>query len=277
MVFWAQTEDAFGGPKGPATKETRTMSRIAPFLLIAPLVIAWAAPADDTQEAEACRAVEKALRAMGGKESLAGIKAATFNTKGKFYWLGAGTDFTGAMAVQGLTKARTVMTFDLLGKKQTIIAVVNGDKGWVKANDMVTEIDQKTLAVQMGDHGYITEMAMLLPLARGDTGITLAPVGDSRVGDRPTTGVEVSRQNHSTVRLFFDKETALPLKLEWKASVAGTGETHDIVLGDYKEIGGLRVAMRLTARRNGKVVYEYEISNFQTVDRLDDKLLEKPK
>jgi hypothetical protein len=41
-------------------------------------------------------------------------------------------------------------------------------------------------------------------------------------------------------------------------------------------IGGLNVAMKLTARRNGKVFYEYEISDFLIVDRLDDNLLEKP-
>src|SRR4030095_1694149 len=126
------------------------MSRVVPFLVIAALVMASTAIADETQVAEARRVVEKALRAMGGKEKLAGVKAATFNTKGKLYWFGAGTDFTGEMAVQGLTKARTVMSFEFLGKRQTIIAVVNGDKGWVKANDVVTEIDQKTLAVQMG-------------------------------------------------------------------------------------------------------------------------------
>jgi hypothetical protein len=251
------------------------MSRAVPFLILAPLVMVSAAPADEPQEAR--RVVEKALRALGGKEKLAGVKAATFKTKGKFYWFGAATDFTGEMAVQGLAKARTVMTFEVMGMKQTIIAVVNGDKGWVKANDTVTEIDQKTLAVQMGDHGYITEMALLLPLARGDKGLTLSPVGDGKVGDRPTTGVEVSRKNYSTVRLFFDKETALPLKLEWKASVADKEETHDIVLGDYKEVGGLKVAMRLTARRNGKVFYEYDISDFKAVDQLDDKVLEKPR
>jgi hypothetical protein len=253
------------------------MSRIVPFLVIAPLAVASTALADEAQDAEARRVIEKALHAMGGKEKLAGVKAATFTTKGKLYWFGAGTDFTGEMAVQGLTKARTVMRFEFLGKKQTIIAVVNGDKGRVKANDVVTEIDQKTLAVQMGDHGYITEMAMLLPLARGDTGATLSPVGDGKVGDRPTTDVEVSRKNYSTIRLFFDKETALPLRLEGKASVEGKEETHDILLGDYKEIGGLKVAMKLTARRNGKVFYEYEISDFKLVNRLDDKLLEKPK
>jgi hypothetical protein len=176
-----------------------------------------------------------------------------------------------------LAKARTELTFEFLGKKQTIISVVNGDKGWVKVNDMVKEIDQKTLATQMGDHGYITEMAMLLPLARGDQGTVVTRIGDNKVGDRPVTGVEIARKNYSTVRLFFDKETALPLDLELKASVEGKEETHDILLVHYKEIGGLKVAMKVTARRNGKVFYEYEISDFRIVDRLDDKLLEKPR
>src|SRR5262249_55187406 len=104
-----------------------------------------------------------------------------------------------------------------------------------------------------------------------------SPVGDSKVGDRPTAGVEVARKNYSTVRLYFDKETALPLKLEWKAPVEGKEETHDILLGDYKKVGGLKVAMKLTARRNAKVFYEYEMTDFRIVDRLDDKLLEKPR
>jgi hypothetical protein len=253
------------------------MRRIVPVLAIPLLVTPLAALADEPREAEARRVVEKALQAMGGKERLAGVKAAVFKTKGRLYWFGAGTDFTGEMAVQGLAKARTEMTFELMGKKQTIIAVVNGDKGWVKANDVVTEVDQKTLATQMGDHGYITEMAMLLPLARGIPDATLTSVGDSTVGDRPATGVEVSRKNYSTVRLFFDKETALPLKLELKASVEGKGEAHDILLDDYREVGGLKVAMKVAARRNGKVFYEYEIRDFRMVDRLDDKLLEKPR
>lgn len=89
-----------------------------------------AAEATDT---EAALLVDRALVALGGTKKLSGIKAAIFKTKGKFYWFGAGTDFTGEMAVQGLAKGRTVMTFEFLGKKQTIITVVNGDKGWVQA------------------------------------------------------------------------------------------------------------------------------------------------
>jgi hypothetical protein len=253
------------------------LSRFIPFPIIALLVMTSPASGNDAQEAEARRVVEKALKAMGGKEKLADAKAATFKTKGKFHWFGADTDFTGEFAMEGTTKGRSVFHFELMGKKQTIIAVVNGKQGWVKTNDMVVEVDSKTLTTQMGDHGYITEMAMLLPLARGDKGIMLSPLEESKEGDRTVIGVEFSRKGYTTVRLFFDKETALPRKLEWKASVEGKEESHDIVLSDYKEIGGLKVAMKLMARRKAKVFYEYEISDFKTIDRLDDKLLEKPK
>jgi hypothetical protein len=252
------------------------MLRELPLFTLMLVIQASRLSGDEPIDTEASRIVDRALVALGGKEKLAGIKAATFSTKGKFYWFGAGTDFTGEMAVQGLVKARTVMTFEFMGKKQTIIAVVNGDKGWVKANDMVTEIDQKTLAVQMGDHGYITEMAMLLPLARHDQGTTLFRVGDRKVGNRPTTGVEISRKNNSRVRLYFDKETDLPLQIEWGASGEGKEQTHDILLGDYKAFSGLKVATKLTARRNEKVFYEYEIGDLRIADRLDEALLEKP-
>jgi hypothetical protein len=253
------------------------VNRVLPFLVLTPLIMPSPAPGGETPEAEARRIVDKALRALGGKEKLAATKAATFNARGKFYWFGAATDFTGEFAVEGTTKGRSVFHFEFMGKKQTIIAVINGKEGWVKSNNMVVDVDSKTLATQMGDHGYVTEMAMLLPLARGDKGIMLLPLGESKEGDRPVTGVEVSRKDYTTVRLYFDKETALPLKLELKAFVEGKNETHDILFDDYKEVGGLKVAMKLTARRNGKVYYEYEMSDVKLLDRLDEKLLEKPR
>jgi hypothetical protein len=104
-----------------------------PLLTLMLVLQASTLSADEATDAEARRIVDRALVALGGKEKLAGVKAATFKAKGKFYWLGTGTDFTGEMAVQGLAKARTELTFEFLGKQQTIIAVVNGDKGWVRA------------------------------------------------------------------------------------------------------------------------------------------------
>lgn len=108
--------------------------------------------AAEPTDGEAKNIVDRALAALGGKEKLSGIKAASFKTRGKAYWFGAATDFTGEMAVQGLAKARTLMTCEIMGTKQSIVAVINGDKGWVKTNDVVIDLDAKTLATQMGDH-----------------------------------------------------------------------------------------------------------------------------
>ena len=64
----------------------------------------FAVHAGTANEKEARAIVDKAFHAMGGKEKLAAIRAATWTAKGKFYGFGAGVDFQGTFAGRGLTK-----------------------------------------------------------------------------------------------------------------------------------------------------------------------------
>src|SRR5262249_35660766 len=104
------------------------------------ILICFAVQAGNANEKEARATVDKAFHAMGGKEKLAAIRAATWTAKGKFYGFGAGVDFQGTFAVQGADKGRTELKFEFMGQKFVMISVLNGDKGWVKSNDMLIEL-----------------------------------------------------------------------------------------------------------------------------------------
>jgi hypothetical protein len=236
---------------------------------------ASAAPTSAANEKEALVIVDKAFRAMGGKERLATIRAATWAAKGKFYGFGAGVDFQGNYAVQGVDKGRTELTYELNGQKFVMIAVCNGDKGWVKSNDTLIELDKKTLVTQK-EHAYFIELASLGPLARNEKDLTLSALGEAKLENAEAFVVKISRKDVPDVQLFFDKKTSLPIKAEWKSLIDNKEQSFEIRLDNYKEVKGVKVAMKVILKHNGKLFQDSEISEFTFVERLDDKSLEKP-
>jgi hypothetical protein len=235
----------------------------------------FAVHAATASDQEARTIVDKAMDAMGGKEKLAAIRAATWTAKGKFYGFGASVDFQGTFAVEGVDKGRTELTYDLNGQKWVMIAVCNGEKGWVKSNDMLIELDKTAIDTQK-EHAYFIELASLTPLARDEKGLTLSALGEAKVENTEALVVKVSRNDVPDVQLFFDKKTSLPIKAEWKSLIDKKEQSFEFRLDNYQEVKGVKVAMKVVLKHNGKLFQDSEICDFTFVERLDDKSLEKP-
>jgi hypothetical protein len=248
---------------------------IVVFLPAVVLLPGVAAQAGDANEKKARAIIERAFQAMGGKEKLAAIRGATWTAKGKFYSFGPGVDFQGIFAAQGTDKARTELRFEFLGQKLVMISVVNGDKGWVKLNDILRELDKKTLLTQR-EHAYFIELASLTPLARDEKDLALSALGEAKVENADALVVKISRKGVPDVALSFDKTTSLPIKAEWKSVIDKKEQVFEIRLDNYQDVGGVKVAMKVVLKHNGKLFQDCEISDFVIVDRLDDKSLEKP-
>ncbi len=77
-------------------------------------------------------------------------------------------------------------------------------------------------------------------------------------------------------QLFFDKKTSLPIKAKWKSLIDNKEQSFEIRLGNYQEVKGVKLAMKVMLKHNGKLFQDSDISNFTIVERLDDKSLEKP-
>jgi hypothetical protein len=113
---------------------------------------------------------------------------------------------------------------------------------------------------------------LLLPFARKDREFKLAPLGEKKILGQAAVGVRVIYKGREEVRLFFSKETSLPLKCEWDASK----EVHELLLSDYKDVGGLRRPMKVLGKTGGKLALEYVIRDYSVVERLDESLFARP-
>ena len=219
--------------------------------------------------------IDKGIQTRGGADKLARFKAATWKGKGKFYGLGEGLDYTGEWAVFPPSKTRNMIELEFGGQKIQRTAVVNGDKGWIKLNDMLQEMDKDALA-EARDQTYIATVVALLPLK--DKAYQLSPLGEAKVGDRPAVGIKVTHKDRPDVNLYLDKENGLVLKSEARIKDAMTGQefNQEMLYGDYKEVDGIKHAMKVTIKRDGKLFVEAEWSDFKQHDSLDDSMFGKP-
>ena len=83
-------------------------------------------------EKEAKSTIDKAIKAMGGEEKLAGIKAFSVKGKGQVTLEGNDYDFTFEMTAKGIDKYRSSYEVEVDGKKFEGVTVLEGDKGWKK-------------------------------------------------------------------------------------------------------------------------------------------------
>ena len=231
------------------------------------MLAAAAARADDQAEARAV--VDKAIKATGGEEKLARYKAMTWSETGTYYGMGEGLPYTASYAVQWPDRFR-------MDIKDVFLMVRDGDKGWVKMGGETQELSKEQIAEQKEEHhgGYLTT---LLPLK--DKAVTLTPLKEIKVGDRPAVGVKASSKGHRDVSLYFDKQTGLLVKSEVRVKAeeqGGKEVTQESVYADHKEVDGLKVPMKMVITRDGKKFVEATHTELKFPDKLDAKLFSKP-
>ncbi len=235
------------------------------------LLLTAAAPADD--RADALAVIDKAVKAAGGEEKLSALRAVTWK---RTLTLADGTKVAEVGALQLPDRYRLDATVERDGNKVRRTVVLSDDKGWVKQDDRTEEMPAETIAeLQEGLH--VLRLTLSLVALR-DKEITLAPLKETTVNERPASGVKASRQGRRDAQLFFDKESGLLLRADSKVRDAATGKEvpQEVTYADHKEFDGVRVATRSEARRDGKLFGKSELVEFKVVTKLDDGLFDKP-
>ena len=246
------------------------MRHILSFLAVGFLAAQFTTPlrADDSDQARAV--VDKAIKAAGGEEKLAKFKSRTWVSKGTYYGMGDGIQYTANYALQAPDKFR----FEVEGGFMTM--VVDGDKGWMQMMGETREMNKDELA-QQKEERYAFAVSSLTPLKGGD--YKLSPLGETKVVDKPAIGVKVSHKDHQDVNLYFDKDSGLLVKMERKTKAQEEGNkevTQEDIYSDYQDVGGAKMPMKLTILRDGKKYVEGEESDVKAVDKHDDKTFAKP-
>ncbi len=243
------------------------------FSLTFILPVACPLRADDSGAAQAV--ITKAIKAIGPEEKIAKLKAVTIKFKGKVQLMGAEAPFAGDIASQGADQTKVQIDLDDNGQKFSVTTILNRDKGWNKIGDMLKEMTEDELK-EAQEGAYENWVASLVPLK--DKAYTLSSLGEGKVDDRPTLGVRVSSKGHRDVNLHFDKDTGMLLKSEMRVKDEDTGMevNQESFYSDYKEIGGLKEAMKFVIKKDGKPFLEAEVEEVKRLEKIDDSTFAKP-
>jgi hypothetical protein len=226
------------------------------------------APADDAADAKAI--VAKSIEAMGGEAKLEKFNAQTFSSTGTFYGAGDGLPYTGNYALQFPDQFK----MEIVG---AFAMVLNGDKGWIEGGGETRAMTPEELKNAQEDN-YAGWVAALTPLVKDKT-FTLATIGETNVDNRPAVGVRVSADKHRDVNLYFDKETNLLAKIQHRTISPEQGNKEvdqETFHSDYKEIEGVKVAMKFLILRDGEKFVEGEVTELKPVGKLDDSVFGEP-
>lgn len=254
----------------------------APVVAGLVLMNASAARADDQAELRAL--IDKSIKAMGGAEKITKYEAGTWKAKGKFYGLGDGIDYAGEWHGQGTDKARFTIDIEVMGIKVKSTQVLNKDKGWIKVIAGGNTVDME-MTKDMVDEGkeqaHAQHVASLVPFAKKDKTLQLAALGEMKIKGRDAIGIRVSSKGHRDVNLYFDKQTSLIVKQEWRArdfmpGADGKEVGQEFYLSDYKDVDGLMSAMKFEMHQDGKLFLDGEVTDLKALEKLDESLFEKP-
>jgi hypothetical protein len=231
------------------------------------------ARAADDKDAQAI--LDKAIKALGGKEKLSKVEAATWKAKGKSTLTGA--DFTTTVTVQGLDHYRSATEGEFDGAKRTFVDVLAKDKGWRRNSFNGTREMNEYEIADTKRKVYFVALPMTPVLLEGK-GFKVEAAGEKKVGDKPSVGLKITCPDGKVFTLFFDKASGLPVLLVAKVSalVRPGDSTMEATYADYKEFGGIKKATTIVWKRDGKKISESHITEFRVLDKVDPKTFEEP-
>jgi hypothetical protein len=237
------------------------------------LLLAPAVRADDEADAKAILA--QAIKAQGGADKLAAIKATITKGKGKVHVNSMDLDYTSTSSIQGTEKLRIEIDTEVMGMKFTILQIFNKDKGWISVGGMTMDADKDTLQ-EFKEQMYAQDVAHLVKLTGKD--FKLTPVGEVKVAGKEAVGLRVESKGHRDINLFFDKKTNLLVKIESRQKDPQTGKefNSETFLSDYKEKDGIQVPHKIEIKRDGEAFLEGEVTDYKVEKELSDTLFEKP-
>jgi len=243
---------------------------LATFLLSA---LTTQARADDKG---ANAVLDKAIQAVGGEAKLSKLKAFTLKTKGTVTIGGNESEFTGQATTQGLDRYRSEFEVEFNGAKVKGMTVINGKKGWRKFGDMGGEMDEAALANEKRNVYLQVAPGTLLPLK--GKGFKVEMAGEEKVGGKPAVGLKVTGPDGKDFKLYFDKDSGLPVKMVAKVvGFMGEEQTQETTYSAYKEFGGIKKATRAESKRDGEKFMTGEVTEFKALTDVDAKTFDEPK
>jgi hypothetical protein len=251
----------------------RTIVKFFTFVLL----LALAGPASTQTVSESIQMIlDKGTKSLGGEANLTKLAGLTLKGKGIFYEGKNKIPFSGTWYTQGSSKTRFTTVIQVRNLESVETTVVNGDKGWVKGGkEQTKELDKEQLAEEK-ENLYFNSVTLLAPLKGKNFKLGLLP--SIKIDGKVAVGINVAAKGHRDIKLYLDKETGLPLRAERKVRDLENKKdvTEETTFTDYKEINGIKVAMKYSVKRDGKPHADAAMTEAKVQEKLDDKLFGKP-
>jgi len=239
------------------------------------LVAAGAAAADEKAEA----VVKKAIEAHGGADALNKYKAAKFKMAGDLAIMGMNIDFTGSLAYNLPDRYRLELAMEVMGQKIEIHQIVKGEtaKSTITAGGMTIPApggeaekeELKTAAVMQ-------EAEQLTPLLDAKK-FTIKAADDADVNGKKAAVIVVQpKAVKKEMKFFFDKESGLLVKTVHRGMGPGDdGQGKEVeeesYASDYKKVKGIQCPSKLVVNHDGKKFMEVKLSDYEVLEKIDDK------
>jgi hypothetical protein len=251
------------------------MQRFLGAVLAATIVVLGPAALVRAADPDPGAVLDKAIKALGGEEMLKKAETATWKSKGTLTFNGNDNAFTVQSTTQGLDHYRSVFEGQFGDNEIKAVAVVNGTKGWRKFGDNNMEMGDDELANEKRNVYLMVTPMTILPLK--GKGFKVESAGEEKVGDKPAAVLKVTGPDSKDFKLYFDKESGLPVKLVARVIGFGGEEfTQESTFSEYKDFGGIKKASKSVSKRDGEDFVKSETVEFKVLDKVDPKTFTQP-
>ncbi len=213
--------------------------------------------------------IDKAIRAHGGEERLAGLQGFIFKER-TIYSNAATWEFEAAVQLPDRYRSERKMISG--GKLTTALTVINGDQGWSKFNDHVTPYPS---AIQESMKKYTLpyqgpRSILRLRARQKNPACQFTTIGEETVEGRPAVGLRMKLVGGPEETWFFALDSGLLLKTESRTKrFEGEDQVYVTLYEDYQNYDGFPMARKMLANMDGKHVTTTEYIDFKAVTPSD--------
>ena len=219
--------------------------------------------------------IDRAAEALGGKDKLAAVKAATWSAKGTITLGGVEAPFTATLVFQGPDKRRIEFDTDFGGNPIKAVVVVDGEKGWRRVNGSTDDLAGMDLARERRS-GWREWTPVAVTLLKSPPFKTES-AGDADVNGKPATGVKVTGPVGEPFTLYFDKASGLPVRQTARVTTfTGDEADEEVNYLEYKDFAGVKKATRVETRHDGQRLLLAEVTAFKVMDAAQAGAFERP-
>ncbi len=175
------------------------------FLVLGPVSVIRA------DEKDASGIIDKAIKALGGQEKLGKAQTVTWKQKGTVTFGGNDNEISITATLKGLDHYRSEFMGHFNDNDVTGLTLLKGDKGWRKFGDNEHDMEGEELANEKRTIYMAIIPVTIMPVK--EKGFKTEAVGEEKVGDKPAAVVKVTGPDGKDFKIYFDKESGLPVKM----------------------------------------------------------------